>query len=235
MINISVFKWIVSIIFLSSFGVVAYSKIGHTDIGKLDFPQLLEFFWAPVSTGVTAVGVFYGVLRAWLWRLPIMRGWLVLLPDLTGTWLAKSRGEAFGGVPHYSKVTIKHDFDRLTYRAWRCQSTVISEVCVLERVDQEVRLFIVYGNRVGTIRDQHGLNHDGCLFLVLSNEDKPKLWKLQGEYWTNKARKPETPLDRGTVGTIEMSWQGRARLADDDDIVKNHFAGERAAIEAFND
>jgi SMODS-associating 2TM, beta-strand rich effector domain len=172
MVNRSIFVWILRLIFLGVLAVhIAYlTWAGNSPQGPSNVPELLRFLWAPIASGVTATAGFYFVFEKWLWRFPWMRGWLVLLPDLTGTWLAKSFGETFANGVHYSLITIKHDFDRLAYRAWRKGSTVVSEACVLERVGQELRLFVVYGNKVGGFKADHGIDHDGCLRLTLLNE-----------------------------------------------------------------
>lgn len=236
MVNRSVFVWILRFVFL---GVLALHVeylfwTGHGLKNNFDVYKLVGFLWAPIGTGASAAWGFYLIFEKWLWRLPWTRGWLVLFPDLTGTWLSKSYSETFGNSPFYALVTIKHDFDRLTYRAWRPPSTVLSEACVLERVGQEARLFVVYGNKVGSYRAEHGIDHEGCLRLTLLNEYNRKLWTLEGEYWTNKRRQEESPRDRGTVGTISMTWYCRKFIGEYSDEANSFFEEEKKEIEEHN-
>jgi hypothetical protein len=120
MVNRSLFFWILRLVFLGV--VVLYAGLliwtGHAPKDNFNVYNLIRFLWAPVVTGISAAAGFYFIFEKWLWRLPWLRGWLVLFPDLTGTWLAKSCTETFGNSTFYQFVTIRHDFDRLTYRGW---------------------------------------------------------------------------------------------------------------------
>jgi hypothetical protein len=109
----------------------------------------------------------------------------------------------------------------------------VSEACILERVEQETRLFVVYGQKVGRFRAEHGIDHDGCLRVTLLNENTRKSWRLEGEYWTNKLRQKEGPWDRGTVGRISMNWCCRKLLGEDSNEAKNHFREESRAIDEW--
>jgi hypothetical protein len=235
MVNRSVFVWILRLVFMGVLAAHAGYLIetGRGPQGNFNVYSLLLFLWAPIASGVTAATGFYFIFEKWLWRLSWTRGWLVLFPDLTGTWLAKSYSETFANVPHYALVTIRHDFDRLSYRAWRKESTVLSEACILERVGQELRLFVVYGNKVGGFRAEHGIDHDGCLRVALLNEAMKKSWTLEGEYWTNKKRQEEGVRDRGTVGTISMKWCCRKLVGEHSDEAKSHFREESRAIDKY--
>jgi hypothetical protein len=235
MVKRTVFFWILRLVFLVVLAAHAGYLIGtsHGPPSNFNVYNLLRFLWAPVATGISAATGFYFIFEKWLWRLRWMRGWLVLFPDLTGTWLSKSYGETFANLPYYALVTISHDFDRLTYRAWRKESTVVSEACILERVGQETRLFVVYGNKVGSFRAEHGIDHDGCLRVTLLNEDTRKSWTLEGEYWTNKRRQEEGPRDRGTVGAISMTWCCRKFVGEHSNEAKSHFKEESKAIDKY--
>jgi hypothetical protein len=229
MINRTPFVWILRLIFLgaalASAGFLVQTSGIPSDI--LDVYGLLHFLWGPVAAGVTAVTCFYVIFEKWLWRWPIMRGWLVQLPDLTGTWLAISLSETFPGPKYYSLVTIDHGFDRLTYRAWRPESTVKSVACSVEKKDQDIRVFVAYENEVGVSPAKHGIDHEGCLRMTLLNKRCQKIWKLEGEYWTNKQRVAGGPRDRGTVGKIFMTWVCRDLVDEDSEVAKKHFQGER--------
>jgi hypothetical protein len=89
MVNRTVLVWMLRLIFVGVLGAHAAYLVqtGRSPQSNLNAYELLRFLWAPVASGVTAATGFYVVLEKWLWRRPRMRDYLVLLPDLTGTWL----------------------------------------------------------------------------------------------------------------------------------------------------
>jgi hypothetical protein len=234
MLNRTTFTWMLRLIFVSVLVAHAYYLV-WAGRGPGDDPDPIElaiWLWAPVASGVSATCLFLVAVEKWLWRFAIFRGWLVLVPDLTGTWLAKSVAETFGDAPHYSVVTIDHQFNRLTYRAWREESIVTSHACILERLGQTLNLFVFYNNEAGWPRAEHSSGHDGSLRLQLLNERDQRRWELKGEYWTNKRRKMDGPPDRGTVGRISMKWLCRNLEGEHGDAARKHLEeGERVEAE----
>jgi hypothetical protein len=125
MVDRNALVWVLRLIFIGVITAHAYYllRTGRGLESNISLYGFLKFIWAPVASGATAASLFYIGLEKWLWRWPLMKGWLVQFPDLTGTWLARSSSETFADAPHYAVIAIDHRFDRLSYRAWRKEAS----------------------------------------------------------------------------------------------------------------
>ena len=62
---------------------------------------------------VTLYAAIYLLFVKWLWRLPFLRGWLVPLPDLQGTWEGTLHTEEISD-PIPAILVIKQTFDTIS-------------------------------------------------------------------------------------------------------------------------
>jgi SMODS-associating 2TM, beta-strand rich effector domain len=153
----------------------------------------------PVSVAATVAVVFWFVLSRWLWRSPLFRGWLVLVPSLNGTW----KGELIGNWPDPSsgelhpRLPIKLDV-RQTLTSIHCaHNTTGSNNDSLVAGFQispsgQIHLVYVYASVPRQALDPRSGLHDGACRLQYSHNDGAQ--KLEGTYWTS----------RRTTGTISV-------------------------------
>ena len=183
-------------------------------------PDLFTLLWKAAGTGIMFVGIYYFIFQKWLWRLRLLRPWLVKHPDLTGTWHAQFQGVTFK-TRFRSIVCIDHRFTSLSLTSLRPASRTNSvATMVVALPGNKLRLYVVYDSNVVVPLDgevaSHGAEHSGCFRLDLGGEDGRREERvLQGIYWTDKPRGADRD-DRGTWGRVSMRWQSRTLTSPDD-------------------
>lgn len=185
-----------------------------------------QFLWAPVATGALVYAAFKFFFERWLWRWPPL-SWLVRFPDLTGSWLAVGQSATLETTWH-ALVTLDHRFTVVHYHQWRMSSVQHDLASSLERERDQptatTRLQIVYWNKRTTAPTKWTADHRGCLFVTLLNEQQPRrLWRLHGDYWTDKVPPGQSA---GTAGTIELLFLCRRLVSYDDPKVQEHIAAQ---------
>ena len=86
---------------VSGFAVLIHVLIFMEHGKPFDFSDL----WELATSGSFAAGLAYFLLDRWLWKWPILQGWLIEFPDLTGTWEGEAEGYTFKRT-HKETVTI---------------------------------------------------------------------------------------------------------------------------------
>ena len=140
----------------------------------------------------------------WGWKISIFRGWLVVVPDLNGTWkgtLQTSwKNPETGGIPGPidAYLVIKQSLFKMSCvqmtresKSWSSSSAISIDP------DNQIKILdFVYSNkpRVG-VHDRSNA-HDGACSLEII-ESNPK--KLEGKYWT----------DRNTKGEMLFKYEGK--------------------------
>jgi hypothetical protein len=154
----------------------------------------LEISWEAIKRlpdVVTIYVVLSLIFINWAWRLPIFKGWLVLLPDLQGTW--KGTLESTWVDPNTNRkiplkdvtLVIKQTFLTISCEMYTDESYSFSNTAQINQ-DDESRIFWLsynYTNRSkANVRDRSAI-HDGAAILkVITGLDRV----LEGEYWTSR-------------------------------------------------
>jgi hypothetical protein len=157
------------------------------------------------------VGILLLLLTAfdlWAWRLPILQGWLVKRPVLTGTWRADVRSNwidpATGQriAPIAAFMVVRQTFSALAL-------TLITDESRSELLGAEIsrgpdgtyRVFGVYRNEPRlTVRHRSEI-HYGALELRVAGSSPQR---IEGHYWT----------DRNTAGELLLSERKRGHAHD---------------------
>lgn len=172
-------------------------------ITKTDFQINIEAL-KKLPDVVTVYALLYFTFSKWLWRLPILQGWLVPFPDLQGTW--KGTLQTTWTDPKTKKthppipliLVIRQTFNSVSCAMYTKESSSISNAALISEDESNgIKRFIYnYTNKPeATIRDRSRV-HDGAANLTIIS--KPKR-ALEGEYWTN----------RKTTGTIKVEYKSR--------------------------
>lgn len=151
---------------------------------------------------VTVYALLYFAFSKWLWRLPILQGWLVPFPDLQGTWRGELQStwidpktkKGFTVIP--LMLVIRQSFDYISCVMYTAESISISNAALITNDDESgmKKLSYNYTNKSDvTIRERSTI-HDGAAILRIIN--KPERL-LEGEYWTS----------RKTTGTIKLKYE----------------------------
>lgn len=163
-------------------------------------------FWTILMRFPTAIAL-YGlaliVFARRLWKHPIFKKWLVLIPDLSGEWTGSlnatykdpETGEktSFRGV----KATIKQDLFSISIimRTEEMKSTSFVAAFDIDEEQNRLRMCYSYTSRPKPENRERSPMHDGTALLdIIGNPPS----RLNGEYWTT----------RRTTGTIELMRHG---------------------------
>jgi len=144
------------------------------------------------------------VFAKWFWYWPIFKGWLVLVPNLGGTWKGEIRsswinpetGQGVGPIEAFA--VIRQDLFRLSCVLMTKESTSYSRAVSLttDRLHGNTMLDYTYSNSPRVSVQHRSAAHEGA--CALDFKSAPKL-RLVGKYWT----------ERGTKGEMDFHFISR--------------------------
>lgn len=163
--------------------------------------------WEAIKEIPTVVGWLTSIsllFVTWGWRCRLFKGWLVLIPDLNGTWEGELRSEWIDPVtgqkipPKKVLLVIKQTL----FETHCCQMTAESKsfsraATIQSSPDGHLKVLeFTYSNSPKISVQHRSSPHDGaCSMEVI---EKPHR-KLLGKYWT----------DRGTKGELDFKFQSK--------------------------
>ena len=142
-----------------------------------------------------------------IWRLPIFRDWLVLIPDLNGTWEGEFRSEWIDPgtnqkiPPKKAYIVIRQTLFETNCTQMTAESKSYSRAAtILPTPDNNLRtLEFTYANTPKVSVQHRSQAHEGACCLEI--RDNPGR-KLVGKYWT----------ERGTKGELEFTFKSKTRI-----------------------
>jgi hypothetical protein len=150
-----------------------------------------------VVAAMVAIGVAFD---KWVWRWPILRGWLVKRPDIRGTWLVALKGdwenpetkEKIHTITCY--MVVRQTLSTLSMRLMTQQSSsALITGKIFTEDDGYYRVATIYRNEPKLeIRGVRSEIHYGAFVLDIHGTPPNS---LSGNYWT----------DRKTTGRINLS------------------------------
>jgi len=161
----------------------------------------------PLSTVTSIVVLLAIAFELWLWKLPILHGWLVKRPVIEGTWRAELRsnwkdpsGTTIPTVLGY--MVIRQTFLSLSLRLLTEESS--SHLVGTEIVCTADGLFCVsgvYRNEPRYKERNHSPIHYGAVWLQVI---EMPMQMLEGHYWT----------DRNTAGELRLTDRQNKKFQD---------------------
>lgn len=175
------------------FTVFVLTVILYANHEQLQGPTLR---YAANTASIVLFAVF--IFDAWLWRLPVWRGWLVKRPSIAGTWrvtlqshwIDPATGKGIGPIEGF--MVVRQSLSTLYMRQFTREST--SELLGTEVVCSIDGFYCVSGvyRNVPKYDFRHRSEiHHGALWLEVEDPDK----KMTGHYWT----------DRNSAGTMVLT------------------------------
>ena len=161
----------------------------------------------PFSRVVGTLMILLTAFDLWIWRWPILRGWLVKRPVLTGTWRAEVRSNWVD--PATGQTVTRAGFMVVQQTFSRLSLSLITEESRSELLGAEIsrggdgtyRVFGVYRNEPRFAVRHRSEMHYGALELRVAGS-RPE--RIEGHYWT----------DRDTAGELTLT-ERKARHAHD--------------------
>ncbi|HDY75921.1 MAG TPA: hypothetical protein ENH49_05300 [Candidatus Marinimicrobia bacterium] len=159
-------------------------------------------FWTilmRLPTAITIYGFALIIFSKWLWKYPIFKGWLVLIPNLSGEWTGKVKTtyqDPETGKKTSSKdmkATIKQDLYNISIimSTKEMKSSSFVAAFDIDKNQNRNNLCYSYTSRPKPDYRDKSPMHDGTALLdIIGNPPS----ELNGEYWTT----------RRTTGLIEF-------------------------------
>jgi hypothetical protein len=208
-LNPRIFAWILATL---AVGVgVLYSLVAH---GSFSDPT---FCWGLLSTLATVIFVFAIVFTKWLWKWPLLQGWLVPFPNLNGvwegrilsTWVAPGATGPMPPIP--ALLVIKQSFTSIScvMQTGEMKSHSFAAAFRISDDDQVRQIIYSYFSDPNLTVQGRSPRHHGTAKLDIVDGRQPK---LKGVYWS----------DRKTTGELEFTFKSIERTARHDRTISQH-------------
>ena len=186
-INNTVKAYAQFITFLVIWAVIAFVTKTYQTNDLLNILRLIP----QAITGYLFVAFLFS---RWIWKLKILQGWLIKVPNLQGTWKGEIKsdwinpetGKGIDPIPVV--LVIRQTFSTIKCTLMTKESTSYSTTADITLIpsSEDLSLTYNYTNRSkATIRDRSPI-HDGASILKIIKNPKRV---LEGEYWTSKKKK----------------------------------------------
>lgn len=160
--------------------------------------------WDSISILTSVIGIYtivHIIFVKWLWRLRIFSGWLVIAPNIQGTWKGevettwKDPSLNKSVSPVYAYLVIRQDLNKVHIAMFSLESSSQSLVAAI-KIDEErgIKLlnYSYTNNPRAVVRDRSEIHHGAANLKIIT---KPDL-RLVGDYWT----------DRKTTGSMKFEF-----------------------------
>lgn len=168
-----------------------------------------------ISKIITIDSILIAIFSKYLWNIKILKNWLVLIPNLSGTWKGyiystwedPLTGERPDRIPVI--LTINQSLVNISCVMRTYEMTSNSFVCnfIIDNENQVRKLAYMYDSIPKQIVKARSAQHYGSVLYDLVENDK----KLTGEYWTG----------RKTTGSIKLDFWTREKK----DIIPENLGG----------
>lgn len=148
--------------------------------------------------------ILHFIFTTWLWRAPILQGWLILTPVIQGTWSGTIETTWIDPKTNKQPPPISvfmairqtnYSMSIIMFTEESQSTSLAAQFSISEDGGTKVLSYNYQNTPSAVIRDQSQV-HAGAATLRLST--KPTL-RLDGEYWT----------DRKTTGQIKLQYVGK--------------------------
>ncbi|NQU99604.1 MAG: hypothetical protein HQ538_02600 [Parcubacteria group bacterium] len=154
----------------------------------------LKINWEAIKKLPSAVTIYILIVLVfikWAWRLSIFEGWLVLFPNLQGTWKGTLQSTCVDPITKQKissqsiTLVIKQTFLNISCVMYADESSSFSNTAQINKDDDSGISKLSYNytsHSKANVRDRSAI-HDGAVILRVIT--KPKR-KLEGVYWTSR-------------------------------------------------
>jgi SMODS-associating 2TM, beta-strand rich effector domain len=215
-VNLKVLLWILLGVSGIAWFVIGY--VTHADLSKLS-----EFF-RPLPKVITVDVIAVAVFVRWVWRWRWLRGWLVSIPNLNGTWLGEIRSDWIDErtdrkvLPIPAMLTIRQTFFHISCVMQTAEMRSDSYVEGF-RIDYDCQIRELAYSYQGKPRlplQDRSTPHDGtAVFEVIETPAR----KLRGRYWT----------ERKTTGEMDFRFYSNRALEELPEGIGPHPMSEKAS------
>ncbi|HTB22191.1 MAG TPA: hypothetical protein VK914_05755 [bacterium] len=187
--------------------------LGSVAFNNLDLSKISDVIKG-ISTTISLDFLIWWAFAEWLWKLKVLHGWLVEIPNLNGTWkgelhstwIDKRTGRQIS--PILTLLTIRQTLTKISFvmRTGEMTSRSFSEGFKVDRDAQVCQMTYLYSSEPLMTVQHRSPNHLGAVVLDISQDAK----SLSGMYWTQ----------RDTKGTMKFGHVSKDRLDSIGDVFK---------------
>lgn len=172
--------------------------------------------WLFVVPKVIAIeALIFWLFQTFLWKWRIFRKWLVLFPNLGGTWIGEIQSNypdpkterQIKSIPCVSVVVHRFNQIKFKIKTEESESISFSEQLLFEKSSHSRRITYSYVNDPNLLLDYRSDSHKGTAILKLVGEDK-----MEGYYFTS----------RGTKGIIVLTRYSNRMLDEWPEKIGKH-------------
>lgn len=172
--------------------------------------------WLFVIPKVTAIeALAFLIFQSFLWKWKLFQKWLVLFPNLGGTWIGEIQSDytnpktdkQIKSIPCMSVVVHRYNQIKFKIKTLESESISFSEQLFFDKNSNTKRITYSYVNDPNLLLDYRSETHKGTAILNLVGEDK-----MEGYYFTS----------RGNKGTITLSRYSKKMLDEIPGAIAKH-------------
>ena len=161
-------------------------------------PKALQEVYAAIAYLLPTIGFF----NKYLWRLIIFRKWLVLVPDINGTWKGSLQSDWINPKteapprPIDAYMVIRQSLFSISCIQMTAESKSWSRSSAIsmDSENQRKSLDFIYSNKPEVLLGNRSTDHEGaCSLEIIDGNTR----KLKGKYWTL----------RNTKGSMEFTFE----------------------------
>ena len=187
--NIKNFIWVLVFLSLVTF-LIIYCVQGHNAI-----PMNIKLLFGDISKTVFVITLISTLFISFGWKWRIFKGWLVVIPDLSGKWIGIMYSNYKNPPLEIStEIEIFQTFFHTTVKLKTGESQSVSLVASFD-IDKDKgikRLIYSYHNiPKATVQDRSAI-HYGTTILDISEDES----ELNGFYWTNRGTKGDMKINK---------------------------------------
>ena len=187
--NIKNFIWVLVFLSLVTF-LIIYCVQGHNAI-----PMNIKLLFGDISKTVFVITLISTLFISFGWKWRIFKGWLVVIPDLSGKWIGIMYSN-YKNPPLEIPVEIEifQTFFHTTvkFKTGECQSVNLVASFDIDKDKRIKRLIYSYHNiPKATVQDRSAI-HYGTTILDISEDES----ELNGFYWTNRGTKGDMKINK---------------------------------------
>ena len=145
-----------------------------------------------VSLSVTIISIASLIFCSYLWKMPIFRKWLVLIPDLNGTWTGTIESDWIDpttnekAAPINTELIIKQSLFKIScvMKTGDMRSDSISSNLNIDADNQKYQLVYIYMSVPKQNKQADSPIHYGT--MMFDFDDNFKVQTMSGNYWTGR-------------------------------------------------
>lgn len=161
------------------------------------------FLMKCISTSVALLTVVFFVFCKWIWKWPIFKKWLVLVPNLNGiwtgtiesNWINPETGEKVPAIDATLKIKQSLFSVSCVMETSEMKSWSVAAEFILDPDNQVSQLVYTYNSTPLQHIQKRSRMHYGTVMFDIESEE------MKGNYWTG----------RETAGIINVKWKSKLK------------------------